>query len=251
MNLQTGTLKVWKEDKGFSFISPKDGGKDVFIHIRDFGNIARKPRIGDQIHYQPMKDSEGRFRAGDVQIEGVSRSVSSATRSERKPRSGNKAKSKPARRKGVSRIVSTFLFIAFLGFIAVYGVKALLSEFNTDFPRTFDVSSTDALIQQAFQDQKSDLQVTSTGTVIRILPDDLEGSRHQKFIIQLSSGQTLLIAHNIDLAPRINSLRNGDQVSFNGEYEWNNKGGVIHWTHHDPQGRHETGWIKHEGRTYQ
>ena len=89
------------------------------------------------------------------------------------------------------------------------------------------------------------------GIVIRILSDDTQGSQHQRFILKLASGKTLLIAHNIDLAPRINSLREGDSVEFYGEYEWNSKGGVLHWTHHDPRGRHENGWLKHDSSTYQ
>ena len=93
----------------------------------------------------------------------------------------------------------------------------------------------------ASEQWRSGQQVRGQGTVSRILPDDNDGSRHQRFILRLSSGRTLLIAHNIDLAPRVSSLRTGDTVSFNGEYEWNDKGGVIHWTHHDPQGRHAAG----------
>ena len=84
-----------------------------------------------------------------------------------------------------------------------------------------------------------------------MLRDDLKGSRHQRFLLRLSNDQTLLVAHNIDLAPRIDGLRVGDSVSFYGEYEWNDEGGVIHWTHHDPAGRHADGWLRHEGRMYQ
>jgi hypothetical protein len=106
-------------------------------------------------------------------------------------------------------------------------------------------------IADADVDWQGGAQVTGEGTVTRILGDDTVGDHHQRFILTLDSGRTLLIAHNIDLAPRIDSLREGDTVSFSGEYESNDKGGVVHWTHHDPQGQHEAGWLKHHGRTYQ
>ena len=109
----------------------------------------------------------------------------------------------------------------------------------------------DNAIGRAFNSRTSDIQVEGEGVVSRILSDDLNGSRHQRFIVRLGTGQTVLITHNIDLAPRIDGLREGDTVAFNGEYVWNAEGGVIHWTHHDPQGRHVSGWIKHKGRTYQ
>ena len=105
-------------------------------------------------------------------------------------------------------------------------------------------------ISDAYQNRLSNIQVRGSGKVSRILSDDNKGSRHQRFILRLSSGQTLLVAHNIDLAPRINNLQNGDSVQFYGEYEWNSKGGVIHWTHHDPGGQHVGGWLKHNGRKY-
>jgi hypothetical protein len=106
-------------------------------------------------------------------------------------------------------------------------------------------------LEQAYENRQSDLQVRGSGTVTRILSDDNKGSRHQRFILKLPSGQTLLIAHNIDIAPRIPSLSKGERIEFYGEYEWNNKGGVIHWTHRDPDGKHPGGWLKHRGRTYQ
>jgi len=109
----------------------------------------------------------------------------------------------------------------------------------------------DSQIGRAFKDGTSNVQVEGEGVVTRILADDLDGSRHQRFIVSLASGQTLLIVHNIDLAARVAELEIGDKVSFYGEYLWNEEGGKIHWTHHDPKGRHVAGWLKHNGRTYQ
>ena len=103
----------------------------------------------------------------------------------------------------------------------------------------------------AFDEERGGFQVEGSGVVIRILADDNDGGRHQRFILRLSSGQTLLIAHNIDLAPRVDGVAEGDTVRFFGEYEWNPQGGVLHWTHHDPQGRHPDGWLQHDGSTYQ
>ena len=108
----------------------------------------------------------------------------------------------------------------------------------------------DSQIGRAFKNGTSNVQVEGEGVVKRILADDNSGSRHQRFVLRLASGQTVLIAHNIDIAPRVNGLREGDRVRFYGEYVWNEKGGKVHWTHHDPQGKHVTGWLKHNGQTY-
>lgn len=104
-------------------------------------------------------------------------------------------------------------------------------------------------IVAAFKARRSDLWVSSGGTVERTLSDDNEGSRHQRFIVRLGNGHSVLIAHNIDLAPRV-PLSRGDRVGFRGEFEWNDKGGVVHWTHHDPRRRIEGGWIEFDGRTF-
>ena len=106
-------------------------------------------------------------------------------------------------------------------------------------------------IATAFKQQQSNVQVQASGKVKALLRDDNEGSRHQKFILSLSNGQTVLVAHNIDLSPRIENLQKGDTVEFFGEYEYSVQGGVIHWTHHDPNHRHVDGWLKHHGKTYQ
>ena len=108
----------------------------------------------------------------------------------------------------------------------------------------------DAVLRRAFKNRTSNIQVEGSGTDVKVLPDDTKGSRQQRFILRLRSGQTLLITHNTDLAPRLSSIRKGDVVEFYGEYEWSAKGGVIHWTHLDPAGRHVAGWLKHKGQIY-
>lgn len=110
---------------------------------------------------------------------------------------------------------------------------------------------TDAVIINAFKNRRSGLQVQGEGVVTRVLPDDVDGSRHQRFILRLGSGQTLLMTHNIDVAPRVDELAAGDTIGFYGVYEWNEKGGIVHWTHHDPDGSHTGGWLEHRGNRYE
>jgi hypothetical protein len=97
----------------------------------------------------------------------------------------------------------------------------------------------------------SDVQVEDAGVVVKLLVDDNKGARHQKFLVKINRDQTLLFAHNVDLAPRLTDLKVGDAVQFRGEYVYNLKGGIVHWTHLDPQGKHFGGWIKHNGKLYE
>ncbi len=141
---------------------------------------------------------------------------------------------------GLSAIASVFVFLPSLE-VTAFPTSALILAQNNSVE----------ILKAAFANRTSNIQVQGQGTVTKVLSDDNQGSRHQRFLLRLSSGQTLLIAHNIDLAPRIPNLKVGDTVAFYGEYEWNAKGGVIHWTHHDPKKRHPNGWLKHQGKIYQ
>lgn len=131
------------------------------------------------------------------------------------------------------------------------GLYALI-ERNEWFlePSIQDTAGQSDTVSHLFENKISNVQVEGAGFVKALLRDDLKGSRHQKFILTLPSGITILISHNIDLAPRIDTISKGDKVGFYGEYEWNDKGGVVHWTHHDPRKKHTGGWLKHNGRMY-
>ncbi len=139
------------------------------------------------------------------------------------------------------------IIVAVVAFFA-YGRRDVASSPPAHADVVVDQS---AVGSSGFDKRANNTQVKAQGSVIKLLPDDNEGIRHQRFIVRLSSGQTVLIAHNVDLAPRVSALRPGDDISFSGVYEWNERGGIVHWTHRDPEGRHPAGWIRHNGQLFQ
>jgi hypothetical protein len=135
--------------------------------------------------------------------------------------------------------------------VLVYGLDFVQDQMDSMPDSSTESQGASERIETAYRNKRGNFQIQGQGAVLRILPDDLDGPRHQRIVLEMDNGQSLLIAHNIDLAPRVSGLRKGDMLVFNGEYEWNSKGGVIHWTHKDLNRRHEDGWLKHRGRTYQ
>ena len=142
----------------------------------------------------------------------------------------------------MKRIFTVLILIGLVNFGANY--------LSIDLIQSVHAGQNNDAISNAFKNNQRGIQVSGSGKVIRILSDDIEGSKHQRFILKLPSNQTILIAHNIDLAPRVESLKIGDTISFCGVYEWNSKGGTVHWTHHDPRRRHVSGWLKKGSKTY-
>ncbi|MEM6315852.1 MAG: DUF3465 domain-containing protein [Planctomycetota bacterium] len=129
--------------------------------------------------------------------------------------------------------------------------KAPVAEEPADTKRLLgrEAEQFDDPIPALFEARQSDTMVTVVGRVVHLLADDNEGSRHQRWLMDTPGRITLKISHNIDLADRV-PISEGDLVRVRGEYEWNEKGGVVHWTHHDPKGWHEDGWVEHEGKYY-
>ena len=104
-------------------------------------------------------------------------------------------------------------------------------------------------LQKVFGRLDSGEWIEGSGIIQRMLRDDNDGSRHQRFILDMRNDQTLLIAHNIDLAKRVPAGL-GDRIRFRGMYEWNDLGGLVHWTHHDPMGIERGGYIDFRKKIY-
>ena len=94
-----------------------------------------------------------------------------------------------------------------------------------------------------FEKKEDRIWLKVEGSVIQILPDDVTGTRHQRFIIETEKGQSILINHNIDIAQRV-PIENGTRLIISGEYLWNTKGGSMHYTHRNTNIRKRSGYIK-------
>ncbi len=149
-----------------------------------------------------------------------------------------------------------FAFVGLLG--VVYALALQHGVFDrTPATRTDSIANqrsthgcNETALASAYRNHQSRVEVCGRGVIAKVLRDDTQGARHQRCIVRLPSGQTLLIAYNFDVAPRIEGLRAGAPIEFAGEYEWNAQGGVVHWTHRDPGARHPPGWIRYDGREY-
>lgn len=65
-----GKLASWNDDKGFGFIAPLNGGKQVFVHVKAFHNRERRPAVNDVVTYSLSSDAQGRPRAANATLAG-------------------------------------------------------------------------------------------------------------------------------------------------------------------------------------
>jgi cold shock CspA family protein len=235
---QQGRLTQWNDARGFGFITPQSKGPCIFVHISQFQQRNRRPCLNELLTYTIGQDEQGRLRAKEVRYQQHSQP---------------QILSKNSFWAAFPIKAALFILLALIVFYLRLDGVSINKSFDKLFYQSFEspTSSADKAGLNIYQAPQSGVQIGGEGLVERVLADDNDGSRHQRFILRLASGQTLLIAHNIDIANRIEALRIGDRVEFYGQYESNPQGGVIHWTHHDPDGNHAAGWLKHNGIVFQ
>jgi hypothetical protein len=90
--------------------------------------------------------------------------------------------------------------------------------------------------------------------VVTGAPHFFYGSRthaeHESFDVRSADGIALRVVDNVVLAPPV-AVCPGDRITVQGELVPGARGGpIVHWTHHDPSGRHADGFIDWNGRRY-
>ncbi len=150
-----------------------------------------------------------------------------------------------------NRLMQSFLMfcllcLLFAGNLAC-GQNANFERFSQN---TAAVNLDDSQAIAAQTNQAIGQEITVVARVKKLLEEDTVGLPHQRFLIVLSNGTTILIAHDLKMAPPV-PIKAGDILTIHGEYIWNKRGGLIHWTHHSNTPKHESGWIDFNGSRYQ
>lgn len=130
------------------------------------------------------------------------------------------------------------------GYEAAFGAPNQLPDVAVD------LSGNQQEILQAQAQKLRRVEVFINAQVCRLLPTDNRGLRHQKFLIRLTNGTTVLVANDLTVGQMV-PCQVGDILQIRGEYIWTRRGGVLHWTHHSDTREHPGGWIRLGSQTYQ
>ena len=75
-----GTIKHWNDEKGYGFITPDNGEKEIFLHIKAFKKRSHRPEVDQVVSYDTAASEKGRLRAINVQFVEIESSSSNSTK---------------------------------------------------------------------------------------------------------------------------------------------------------------------------
>lgn len=152
-----------------------------------------------------------------------------------------------------------YLLVAVLG-LATFGVmewphirehRLMAKEVEVDAMTSASRPTAQAILERALQNKAQDQLLVVVGWVTEILPDEQRDVvSYQRFVVRLTNRKPLLIEHNLQIAPRVEGLKTGSELLIRGRYFWNEQGGVLRQTHHDPEQKQPDGWIRFKHKNY-
>ena len=147
--------------------------------------------------------------------------------------------------KQIKKVIAIVLVV-----IIIFFISADYDYLHKTSSETITAKNENNKLKKIIESKQSGKIITINTQVLKVLSDDVQGDKHQRLILKvLNSNITLLLAHNIDIAPRVPVIK-GDIILVHGQYEWNEKGGIIHWTHRDIKNKHPNGWVDYKNKRY-
>lgn len=105
----TGTLRKWNDERGFGFITPTQGGGEIFVHVSAFSRYGARPAIGERLAYELGPGRDGKPQATKVM----------------RLAAGQLGRVNPARTSSTNEtsLIGFLIFIALLAAAATWGYK--------------------------------------------------------------------------------------------------------------------------------
>jgi len=124
-----GTLKTWNEGKAFGFITPANGGQDIFVHISDYPKVGGQPKVGEHVSFEVVLNKDGKKKAVLVQRPGGA------------PAASRRSHAKPTGRQG-SSLLGRLIGVALVVMIASSAYSFLAPKFNRSSSEPAALAST-------------------------------------------------------------------------------------------------------------